>query len=129
MHNALQVISVPVPCVALAEVVFLAVLNVVEVNGDVLAPVTSALFVPEPHRVHHLVKNCRLLKNKTNNPMSRNSHSLEVTKNEDTCKTTRGPQGHISCTEYNVPLFLTDRPGRLFLYTHRHEKHKLGGGR
>ena len=73
MHYALQVISVSVPCVRHVEVVFLAVLNVAEVNGDVLVPVTSALFVLEPHRVHHLVKNCRLLKNKTNHPMSRNS--------------------------------------------------------
>ena len=28
--------------------------------------------------------------------------------------------------EYNVPPFLTDRPGRQYLFTHRPEKHKLG---
>ena len=39
---------------------------------------------------------------------------------------TRGPKDHISASEYNVPPFLTDRPGRPFLFIHHPEKHKLG---
>ena len=39
---------------------------------------------------------------------------------------TRGPKGHISCTWVQCASFLTDQPGRNFLFTHRLEKHKLG---
>ena len=39
---------------------------------------------------------------------------------------TRGPKGHISCTWVQCASFLTDKPGRKFLFTHRREKHKLG---
>ena len=41
---------------------------------------------------------------------------------------TRGPKGHISCIWVQWATFLTYRPGRQFLFTHRPEKHKLGRG-
>ena len=39
---------------------------------------------------------------------------------------TRGPKGPISCTWVQRATFLTDHPGRICLFTHRPEKHKLG---
>ena len=42
---------------------------------------------------------------------------------------TRGLKGRISCTWVQCATFLTDRPGRPFLFTDSHEKHELGRGR
>ena len=38
---------------------------------------------------------------------------------------TRGPKGHISCTWVLCATFLTDQPGRQFLFTHRPENTNL----